>query len=83
MEESRDRAIVRPWRVFRGWSGTGRLVVCAFVSLMLVVFVAQNFIVVEVRLLRWAIDVRLSWALVATTLLGMSLGIIITRILSR
>ena len=74
---------MRPWRVFRSWTGTALLVLCAFVSLLLVVCVAQNFIVVEVRLLRWEIDIRLSWALVVTTLLGMSIGVIITRLLSR
>lgn len=79
----RSRVIVRPWRVFRSWSGTMLLVLCAVVAVLLVVFVAQNFIVVEVRLLRWEIDIRLSWALVAASLLGMTVGIIITRVLSR
>ncbi len=82
-DDKEMRGIVRPWRVFRGWSGTAVLLVCALVSVLLVVFVAQNFIVVEVRLLRWELDVRLSWAIVTATVLGASLGMIATRMMSR
>lgn len=74
---------MRPWRVFRGWLGTAVLVVCAAVSMLLVVFVAQNFIVVEVRLLRWEIDVRLAWALVLAGAIGFGIGVLAGRVTSR
>ncbi len=74
---------MRPWRIFRGWLGTAVLVGCAVVSVLLVVFVAQNFIIVEVRLLRWEINVRLAWALVLASAIGFGIGVLAARATSR
>jgi uncharacterized integral membrane protein len=62
----------------RNW--TLRLVGFALVAVLLVVFVAENFVVVEVRLLLWRIDVRLAWALLLAGLLGFVLGLLAPRL---
>lgn len=74
---------MRPWRWLRNWSGTGVLVVWALLSVLLVVFVAQNFIVVEVRLLRWELDLRLAWAIVVAIVAGFAVGVFAAKVISR
>ena len=50
----------------------------AMVALTLVA--AANFVLVEVRLIVWAGDVRLAWALLAAAALGFVLGLVAPRL---
>jgi len=58
------------------WSriSTPRLVVSAAVLVLLVFFVAENFEVVEVRLILWQSKLRLAWALLFAGALGFAAG---------
>jgi uncharacterized integral membrane protein len=58
------------WR--RRW--TVRLVLAAAALAVLTPLAAANFVHVELRLLVWAGDVRLAWALLAAAALGFALG---------
>ncbi len=49
---------------------TGRLVSIAVVLLLLVVFIAENFSVVEIRLFISRVETRLAWALLLAGALG-------------
>lgn len=49
---------------------TNRLVVAAVVLALLVLFIADNFVLIEVRLLATRVQVRLAWALLGAFLLG-------------
>lgn len=62
----------------RSW--TLRLVALAVVMVLLVLFVAENFVVVEVRLLLWRGEVRLAWALLLAALLGFLIGVLASRL---
>ncbi len=62
----------------RRW--TPRLVAWAAVLVLLVVFVAENFEVVEVRLIFWRIETRLAWALLIAGLLGVAVGWLLPRL---
>jgi len=64
-------------------SWTFRLVVAAIILATLVVFIAENFVVVEVRLIVWRTDIRLAWALLLASLLGFSLGLLVALIRRR
>jgi uncharacterized integral membrane protein len=59
---------------------TVRLAATAIALVLLVIFVAQNFVVVEVRLLFWRIDLRLAWALVIIGVCGALVGSTLTLI---
>jgi uncharacterized integral membrane protein len=61
----------------RNW--TLRLVLLALAMVLLVVFVAENFVVVEVRLFFWETDARLAWALLVAALLGFVIGLLLPR----
>lgn len=63
-------------RLFDDW--TVRLVLIAVTLVLLVIFVAQNFVVVEVRLLFWRVDIRLAWAMVIFWALGCIIGSTLT-----
>ncbi|WP_322796811.1 LapA family protein [Tepidiforma sp.] len=54
------------WRV--------RLVVLALVVVALVVFIAENWLTVEVRFLFAKTETRLAWALIVAALLGYAAG---------
>jgi uncharacterized integral membrane protein len=62
------------------WNWTIRLVVLAVAMVLLVVFVAENFLVVEVRLFFWKTDARLAWALIVAALLGFVIGLLVPRL---
>lgn len=63
-------------RLLDDW--TVRLALTAIALVLLVIFVAQNFVVVEVRLFAWRVDIRLAWALVIVGTLGALIGGTIT-----
>lgn len=58
----------------------GRLVATAAVLVVLVVFIAQNFSTVEVRLLLGRVETRLAWALLLAGALGFAGGWLTARI---
>ena len=62
----------------RRW--TPRVVAWAAVLALLVLFVAENFVVVEVRLVLWRAEVRLAWALLLAGALGFLLGWLLPRL---
>lgn len=63
-----------------GGSWTLRLPLFALLLVLFVAFVAENFIVVEVRVLFWRSDIRLGWALLIAGLLGFGLGLLFPRL---
>ena len=65
-------------RAQRNW--TIRLVAFAVVALLLVIFIIENFVVVEVRLLLWRTEARLAWALLLAGALGFVLGLLFSRL---
>ncbi len=65
------------------WLGNRLLVVMvalAVLLLLLVLFVADNFVLIEVRLVVTRIQMRLAWALIIAFLLGILAGIAISRL---
>lgn len=59
---------------------TARFVVWAVALALLVIFIAQNFVLVEVRLLFWRVDIRLAYALLGAGVLGFVLGWLLPRL---
>ena len=62
----------------RGW--TLRLVELATALALVVLLIAENFVVVEVRLLLWRTEARLAWALLLAGALGFVLGLLFPRL---
>lgn len=50
------------------------LVVAAVLAALLMLFVADNFVLIEVRFFNRGIQMRLAWAMIIPLLLGFSLG---------
>jgi len=59
----------RPW--------TLRLVALAVVLALLVAFVAENYILVDVRLITFTSRTRLAWALIIASVLGFIVGYLV------
>jgi uncharacterized integral membrane protein len=70
-------AVPEERRARRNW--TVRLIVLAVVLALLVVFVAENFSEVEVRLFVTKERTRLAWALLIASTLGFVIGYITAR----
>lgn len=68
VEEAEDGPRSRSW--------TLRVVLFAILLAALVIFVAENFIVVEVRLFLWRTEARLAWSLLVAGALGFGMGIL-------
>ncbi len=65
----------------RGW--TRRLVVLAVVLALIVVLVAENFVIIEVRLISRTVEVRLAWALLTAAMVGIITGLLLPRLWRR
>ena len=63
----------------RQWP-TWRLALAAVAAAILVLFIAENFVVVEVRLILWEQRMRLAWALLLAGGLGVVLGWLLARL---
>lgn len=50
------------------------LVIVAVLAALLMLFVADNFVLTEVRFLNRGIQVRLAWAMIIPLALGLSIG---------
>jgi hypothetical protein len=59
------------------------LVAAAAVLALLVLFVADNFVVVQVRLLRWQVNIRLGWALLIAAASGFVPALILGWVVGR
>lgn len=59
------------------------LVGVAIFLALVVLFVADNFVLIEVRLLNLRIEMRLAWALLITFLLGTLSGLLLAWLLRR
>lgn len=57
-----------------------RLPLIALLLAVSVIFVAENFVVVEVRFFLWRTDARLAWALLIAGALGFGLGLLMPRL---
>lgn len=57
------------------------LVVTAFLSILLVLFVLDNFVLIEIRLGNARIQMRLAWAIIISVLGGLGLGFLAGRYL--
>lgn len=60
-----------------------RLVLGALISLILVLFIADNFVTVEVRLIFWSTQTRLAWALLIAGGLGFLAGLLVPSLTRR
>jgi len=61
----------------RQW--TLRLVTLATVLALLTVFVAENFVVVELRFVTHRAEVRLAWAVLVAAVIGILAGLLLPR----
>ena len=66
----------RKWK--RRW--TVRLVIIATLTMLVTLFVAANFVLVEVRLIFWQGEVRLAWAMLLAYLVGLISAILVLRL---
>lgn len=57
------------------------LVVAACLSALLVLFVLDNFVLIEIRLVNLRIQMRLAWAIIISVLGGAALGFLAGRYL--
>lgn len=64
----------------RSGTWTARLVLAAVVVGILVLFIAENFVRVEVRLILVRVETRLAWSLLLAGLLGLIAGVLIPRL---
>ncbi len=62
------------------WSRALRAVVVAFGLVVVVLFVAANFVLVDVRLLGLRLEVRLAWAVVVPAALAFGGGLLYARV---
>jgi uncharacterized integral membrane protein len=53
--------------------------VLAIVLALVVIFVAENFVVIELRLITMAVQVRLAWAVLIAAGLGVVIGLLLPR----
>lgn len=65
--------------VYRDRKWTLRLAVLAITLALIVLIVAQNFVVVEVRLIARQVEARLAWALLIAFGLGILAGLLLPR----
>lgn len=61
----------------RNW--TLRLAAVAITLALVVVFIAENFVIVELRLVTWEIQIRLAWAVLVAGGLGIVAGLLLPR----
>lgn len=64
----------------RRWLRLARQAIVALVVVLLIVFVAENLGVVEVRLIVWHTEIRLAWALLLSAALGFVAGWLLPRL---
>ncbi len=73
-----SQEVPRPRRWRRRW--TVWLVLAAALMVLLTLFIAANYVLVEVRLIIWEGQVRLAWALVVAWFAGVILTLAATRL---
>lgn len=61
-----------------GW--TARLVALAVLLSLIVVFIAENFVLVEIRLIFARAETRLAWGLLLSAFLGFLVGMVAPRL---
>ncbi len=76
MDESRRR---RWWRLGRGTRVVCWLVLAAAGLALLVFFIADNFVLVDVRLFTFQRQIRLAWALLIAFAVGALFGAVASR----
>jgi uncharacterized integral membrane protein len=57
-----------------------RLVVWGVALVLLVIFIAQNYLLVELRILFWRVDIHLIYALIGAGVLGFLIGWLLPRL---
>lgn len=62
------------------WGWHPRLFAWAIILALLVVFIAENFETVEVRLIVARTETRLAWALLLAAVLGFGAGLLLPRL---
>ncbi|MFO8100552.1 MAG: hypothetical protein R6U37_00035 [Dehalococcoidia bacterium] len=71
------RVISPQWQ---SWRWVAKLAFIAFFFTLLTVFVADNFIMVEMHLILWSLETRLAWSLLLAAILGFSIGMLVARL---
>lgn len=59
---------------------TIRLLILATILALLVVFIAENFVVVEVRIITRSVEMRLAWAMLIAVAIGVLLGLLLKKL---
>jgi uncharacterized integral membrane protein len=77
IDVSGERLMSQPESPWRRW--TPRLVIAAVLLALLAIFIAQNYVTVEVRILFWSTEMRLAWTLLLATLIGIVVGWLLPR----
>jgi len=65
---------------WQSWRWTARLALVAIFFSALTVFVADNFVMVEMHLVFWTLETRLAWSLLLAAGLGFSIGLLVARL---
>lgn len=67
----------------RGRKWTYRLLIVAITLALVVLFIAENFVVVELRLVTGQVEMRLAWAVLIAGGLGVVIGLLLSRLWRR
>jgi len=73
----KQRIRIPPWL---SWRWTITLALAAVCFTLITVFVAENFVVVKVRLIFFRVETRLAWSLLFAATLGFLLGLLTARL---
>ena len=65
---------------WQSWRWTVKLALIAIFFTSLTVFVADNFVMVEMRLVFWSLETRLAWSLLLAAGLGFWIGLLVARL---
>ena len=63
----------------RGGKVTLWSIILAIILALVVIFIAENFVVIELRLITRAVEARLAWVVLAAGSIGVVIGLLLPR----